>query len=106
MNAFDLAVEDAVRIDRDAVCALQPLCERCLGRALGGTPLAAKRAVIGERPEPAQLGEGAHPACAARATDRAGERWVRELQPATRSDAVGLVVEALGVHLGQIFDRL
>ena len=34
-----------------------------------------------------------------------GERRVRQQQPAPRRDAVGLVVEALGKHLGQVLDR-
>ena len=34
-----------------------------------------------------------------------GERRVGQQQPAPRRDAVGLVVEALGEHLGQVLDR-
>ena len=33
------------------------------------------------------------------------ERRVRQQQPAPRRDAVGLVVESLGEHLGQVLDR-
>ena len=35
----------------------------------------------------------------------AGQRRIGQQQPAPRRDAVGLVVEALGKHLGQIFNR-
>ena len=45
------------------------------------------------------------PAVADGLGDGAGERRVGQQQPAPRRDAVGLVVEALGKHLGQVLDR-
>ena len=60
--------------------------------------------VVGQRLELAQLAEGSHPAVADGRGDRASERRVRQPQPAARCDAVGLVVETLGEHLGQVLD--
>ena len=52
-----------------------------------------------------ELAEVGDPAVADGLGDRAGERRVRQQQPAPRRDAVGLVVEPLGEHLGQVLDR-
>ena len=66
----------------------------------------AKAPVVGQRLQLAQLVEVGDPAVADGLGDRAGQRRVRQQQPAPRRDAVGLVVETLGKHLGQILDRL
>ena len=65
----------------------------------------AKGLVVGERLELAQSAEIDHPAVADRLCDGCGERRVRQQQPTTRGDAVGLVVEPLRKHVGQVFDR-
>ena len=44
------------------------------------------------------------PAVADGVGDRAGERRIRQQQPAPRRDPVGLVVETLGEHLREILD--
>ena len=75
------------------------------GLALGLAERVAKALVVGQRLELAQLAEVGDPAVADGLGDRAGERRVRQQQPAPRRDAVGLVVEALGKHLGQVLDR-
>ena len=75
------------------------------GLALGLAKRVAKGPVVGQRLELAQLAEIGDPAVADRLGDGCGERRVRQQQPATRRDAVGLVVEALRKHLGQVFDR-
>ena len=61
--------------------------------------------VIGKRFELLQLAEIGHPAVADRVSDRSGERRVGPQQPAPRRHAVGLVVEPLRKHVGQILDR-
>src|SRR4029434_9253895 len=58
----------------------------------------------GQRRELAQLAEVSHPAVADGRGDRASERRIRHPQPAARRDTVGLVVETLGEHLGQVLD--
>jgi hypothetical protein len=64
-----------------------------------------RKALSSEGVELVQLTEIGHPAVADRPRDRAGQRRVRQQQPAARGDAVGLVVEALRKHLGQVLDR-
>ena len=85
---------------------LQPVGELRLGLALG---LAERRRGSRRRRRAASScrssAEIGDPAVADRVGDRAGERRVGQQQPAPRRDAVGLVVEALGEHLGQVLDR-
>ena len=75
------------------------------GLALGLAEGVAKALVVGQRLELAQLAEVGDPAVADGLGDRAGQRRVGQQQPAPRRDAVGLVAEPLGKHLGQILDR-
>ena len=75
------------------------------GVALGLAETRRGSCVVGKRLELAQLTEIGHPAVADGLGDRAGERRVCQQQPAPRRDAVGLVVEPLGKHLGQVLDR-
>ncbi len=70
--------------------------------ALGFVELVAKTAVVGQWLELAQVTEVRDPAVTNRRGDRLGERRVRQQQPASGRDAVRLVAEAIGIHLGQI----
>ena len=83
----------------------EPVRELRLGLALGLADGVAEAAIVGERLQLRQLGEVGDPAVADGFGDAAGERRVRQQQPAPRRHAVGLVVEALGKHLGQVLDR-
>ena len=105
MDALDLAVEDGVRVYRLAGGRFEPIGKLHFGLALGLAEGVMQAPVVGQRLELAQLAEVGHPAVADGAGDRASERRVRQPQPAARRDAVGLVVETLGEHLGQILDR-
>ena len=93
-----------VRVHRLAGGRFEPVGKLRLGLALGLAEGVAKALVVGQRLELAQLAEVGDPAVADGLGDRAGERRVRQQQPAARRDAVGLVVEALGKHLGQVLD--
>jgi hypothetical protein len=67
----------------------------------------AESGVLGERLEPLQAGRDRRSSRRRSPTVIVlGQRRVGELQPAPRRDAVGLVVEAVGKHLGEVFDRL
>ena len=105
VDALDLAIENGIRVDNLARRGFEPIGKMRFGVALGLAERVAESFVVGERLELAQLAEIGHPPVADRVGDRAGERRVRQQQPAARGDAVGLVVEALGKHLGEIFDR-
>ena len=94
-----------VRVHRLPGCRFEPIGKLRFGLALGFEEGVAKAVVVGQRLELAQLAEVGDPAVADRLGDRAGERRVRQQQPASRRDAIGLVVEPLGKHLGQILDR-
>ena len=94
VNALDLAIEDVVRIDCLTRGRFEPVGELALW------PRAWRRGThCGKLLSPArgssllQLPEIGHPAVADGLGDRAGERRVRQQQPAPRRDAVGLVVE-------------
>ena len=76
-----------------------------LGVALGLAHGVAEGAVVGQRLQFRELDEVGDPAVADRLGDDAGQRRVRQQQPAPRRDAVGLVVEALGEQLGEVLDR-
>ena len=95
-----------VGIDRLAGCRFEPVGKLRFGLALGLAEGVAKAPVVGQRLELAQLAEVGDPAIADGLGDRAGQRRVGQQQPAPRRDAVGLVVETLGKHLGQVLDRL
>ena len=102
MDALDLAVEDRVRIGRDAGRRLEPVDEARLRFALRIAARLVEGAVASEAPqlgEPVKIGD---PALADRGGDDARERGVAREQPAPRRDPVGLVVEALRKHLGQV----
>ena len=83
----------------------EPVGKLRFGSALGLEEGGAKIAVVGQRFQPAQLAEVGYPAVADGLGDGARERGIRQQQPAARRDAVGLVVEPLRKHLGQIFHR-
>ena len=104
VDALDLAVEDRVGIDAHAGRRLEPFAQTRLGLALGVADGVAKAGVVGERRELRELGEVGDPAVADRLGDAAGERRIGQQQPAPRGHAVGLVVEALGEHLGEVPD--
>ena len=74
-------------------------------RAWPGGTASRKPASSASGFELVQLGEVGDPAVADGVGDDAGERGVGQQQPAPRRHAVGLVVEALGEHLGQVLDR-
>ena len=65
----------------------------------------AKALVVGQFLELAQLAEISNPSVADGFGDGVRERGIRQQQPSSRRDAVGLVVEPLGKHLGQVLDR-
>ena len=105
VDALDLAIKDGVRIHGLPGGGFEPLGELSFGLALGLAEVVAKAPVVGQRFELAQLGQVGDPAVANGRGDRAGQGGVRQQQPAARRDAVGLVTEALGKHLGQVLDR-
>ena len=106
VDALDLAVEDRVRDP--------PSAPRSIGASRRSADLAARLAARNASRKPASSASGlslassaevGDPAVADGLGDDAGERRVRQQQPAPRRDAVGLVAEALGEHLGQVLHR-
>ena len=106
VNPLDLAVEDGIRAYLLAGRRLEPGSEARLGLALGLPEGVAKTSIAGKRRKPAELTEVGNPIGADGLGDRASQGRVCQQQPAPRRDAVGLVVEALGKHFGQVLDRL
>ena len=105
VNALDLAVEDRIRIDDDLGVPLDPVGEPRLARALRLENVRPERRVFRQRLELFQLGEVGDPALADRGRDRLREPRIGEAKPASRRDAVGLVVETLGKRLGEVAHR-
>src|SRR5262249_15617541 len=64
----------------------------------------SKAFVFGKWLQLAQFAQIGDPALTDRVANCASERGIRQEQPAPRCDAVGLVVKALGKHLGQVFN--
>jgi hypothetical protein len=64
-----------------------------------------ERSVLRQRAELLQLGEVRNPTVADNARDRCREPGIGQLEPASRRDPVGLVVEAFGKYLGEILNR-
>ncbi len=102
---LDVTIEDAVRVHGLSGGRPDPLRKGRLGRARGSTERVAKALVVGQGPESRQLGEVGDPAVADCLGDGVGEARVCQQQPTPRRDAVGLVVETLGKHLGQVLHR-
>src|SRR5262249_12981443 len=74
------------------------------GSALGLQNGVAKRPVAGEGSQETQPAKIAYPGIADCAGDGGGKGGVCEKQPAPRGDSVGLVVETVGKHLGEVLD--
>ena len=98
VDALDLHVEDAVRIEDDAGLALDVIGQTHLVAALRGGKVVAELLVVGRRAQFLQ----APPVLAEALVDQGRQTGVGLAQPATRRDAVGLVVETLGEELGKI----
>jgi hypothetical protein len=64
-----------------------------------------ERSVLRQRAKLLKLREVRDPAVADCARNRRRERGIGQLEPASRGDPVGLVVEALGKHLGEVLHR-
>ena len=91
---------------RHAGRRFEPFGEMRLGLALGLADGVAEAGVVGQRLRASHSsGKVGDPAVADRLGDACGERRVGQQQPAPRRHAVGLVVEALGKHVGQVLDR-
>ena len=105
MNSLDLAVEDRVGVDRLPGRRLEPVGEAGLGRALGAAEASRKAASSASGTSLLELSQVGDPAVADRLGDQAGEVGVGQQEPAPGRDAVGLVVEPLGEHLGQVVRR-
>ena len=105
VNAFDLAVEDRVRIDYNLGVPLDPVDEPRLGGALGRENRGPKHRVVGQRAQFLQPREVGDPPVADGGGDRLGERRIGEPEPAPRRHPVGLVAEPLGEGLREVADR-
>ena len=105
MDTLDLAIKDGVRIDGLPGGGFEPLGELSFGLAFGLAEVAAKAPVVGQRFELAQLGQVGDPAVANGFGNCSSQCGIGQQQPAARRDAVGLVTEAIGKHLGQVLDR-
>ena len=102
VDALDLHVEQAVRIDLQADGRGNVLGQALLVGQLDGEEFVAERGVFGQRPQPAQLVQVEPPAVADVAVDQPAQPRVGMGQPAPRRDAVGHVGEALGPQAGEV----
>jgi hypothetical protein len=103
VDAFDLHVEQAVRIQRDADFTGHVVGQAHLVAALGAAKAAAESGIVGARPQVLQAVQIEAPLLAAEAfVEQRGQGRIGLCQPAPRRDAVGLVVEAFGVKAGKV----
>src|SRR5262249_2551685 len=65
----------------------------------------SRKAVLGKWLQLAQFAQIDDPALTDRVANCASECGIGQEQPAPRCDAVGLILKALGKHLGQVFNR-
>ena len=95
-----------VRVHRLAGGRFEPVGKLRLGLALGLAEGVAKVFVVGQRLQFPQAGSRSviQPSPMASVIVRASG-GIGQQQPAPRRDAVGLVAEAFGEHLGQVLDR-
>src|SRR5258705_4017868 len=105
VDALDLAIKDCVRIYRFSGLRFEPVGKSDLRLASGFAKTVAKHFVFGEWLQLAQVTEVRDPAVTYGVADRPSQRGVCKQQPTSGRDPIGLIVEALGKHLGQIFDR-
>ena len=83
--------------------ASEPIGKAALGIALCFTENVAEVLIFRQRFQPAEQSEIGDPAVADRVGDYMRECRVRQQQPTTRCDSVGLIVEAFGEHLSEVF---
>ena len=102
VNALDLYVEDAVRIEDDAGLALDVVGQTHLVAAFRSGKVVAELLVVGRRAQLLQAIQIEPPVLAEALVDQGRQTGVGLAQPATRRDSVGLVVETLGEKLGKI----
>ena len=106
VDAFDLAVEDRVGIDATARTSALSQSANCdLGLALGLAEGVAEAASSASGLSLASCVRSVIQPSPMASVMSVGERRVGQQQPAPRRDAVGLVVESLGEHLGEILAR-
>ena len=102
VDAFDLAIEERIRVDDLTGRRLEPVGEAHFGGSLGLAEVGDKGGIIGQWHEMMELGQVRDPAVADGLNEQAGKVGVRQQEPAARRDAVGLVVEPLRKHVGEI----
>jgi hypothetical protein len=98
VQALDLRVEHAGRVEVDVQELLHPLGQEALVGELHRAPLRPELRVLGEGLDRAQLVEVPDPAAPDPARDQVGQPPVRLVQPPPRGDAVRLVVDARREH--------
>jgi hypothetical protein len=106
VEPLDLTVEYRRRHGVEAELVPDDLRERDLVLSLDGAEARAEVRVVHVRLEVAEPLEVGHPAGADPVRDERRERGVAREQPSARRDAVGLVVEPLGVELVEIAEEL
>ena len=106
MDALHLAIEDAVGINGFARVALKPIGELHFGFALGLEKCLTKRSSSASGLSLRSWLRSVIHSSPIASVMRLRERRICQQQPAAGRDAVGLVVETLGKHFGQIFDRM
>ena len=104
VDAFDLAVEDGVRIDGTRLPTGARRRIATLASRLARRKAVDERGSLGQRHELLELGQVGDPAVADGIGDQAGKVGVGQQKPAPGGDAVGLVVEPLGEHIREIGD--
>ena len=105
VDALNLDVEHGVGGHLDAGGLLDHLGAESLALLLGGAPLGLELLVLGEGGELLEERGVGDPLVGADGLgDDVGELRVAEREPAAGSDAVGLVLELLGVELGEVLE--
>jgi hypothetical protein len=102
VDALDLHVEQAGRVDHDAGVAAMEAARRCLLACLTARKRVQQQRVVGVRTQRTQLVEVEPPAAPMRAVDQRRQARVGLGQPAPRRHAVGHVGEALGPQRGEV----
>ncbi|OIQ69217.1 hypothetical protein GALL_491840 [mine drainage metagenome] len=105
VDAFDLHVEQRVRVNRDATFLGDPARDCHLVGALGGGEGLGKGLVLDMRLQIAQAVQIADPCLADGVGNQLGQRTVRQMQPAARGYTVGFIDDPPRMQLGQFGEQ-
>src|SRR5258707_7454120 len=104
MDSLHVAIENRFEVDRLPGRPAEPVGKLLLGFPLGSSERVLERLVTRQRLKPGQLTQVGDPSITNRFGNCTGEGRIGEQQPATRGDAVRLIIKSLWKYIGKVFD--